>query len=107
LVPLALLVSGILRGGKLVEQLVLTLVIAAILILSPKTPEQELPGGDFKLICALTFSIGLFPLMETILVAGALVLLVSFIMRLPVKRHIPLCAYVAPAYFVTFATSFL
>lgn len=74
------------------------IIPAALLIAAAKLTKSEVPGGDFKLICALGFACGL-PELAAIIVLSALgALTYGFIRHLPLKRHIPLCAYVAPAY---------
>lgn len=106
LVPVTLVVTGIL-GGDLLQRLLTMLLIAFVLWLAGKITGQTLPGGDFKLICALAFSSGLLVLVGVLLGAGLGALLVSIAKRMPVKRNVPLCTYVAGAYFVTFATLFV
>ena len=63
LVPVVLLATGIFSGAFVLQRLIIMLLVAMILWLTTKITKQELPGGDFKLICALTFSAGLVPLL--------------------------------------------
>ena len=79
---------------------------AALLLAAAKLTKSEVPGGDFKLICALGFACGL-PELAVIIVLSALgAMAYCFIRCLPLKRHIPLCAYVAPAYLVLHIMAF-
>jgi Flp pilus assembly protein protease CpaA len=79
---------------------------AALLLAAAKLTKSEVPGGDFKLICALGFACGL-PELAVIIVLSALgALAYGFIRHLPLKRHIPLCAYIAPAYLVLHIMAF-
>lgn len=82
------------------------IIPAALLLTAAKLTKSEVPGGDFKLICALGFACGL-PELAAIIVLSALgALAYGFIRHLPIKRHIPLCAYVAPAYLVLHIMAF-
>ncbi len=75
------------------------LVVPAVLLLAAaKLTKSEVPGGDFKLLCALGFACGLRELAAVIFLAGIGAAVYGLIRRLPIKRHIPLCSYVAPAY---------
>ncbi len=100
LVPITLLGTGIMSGAFIVPRFLLMLCIAFILWLSGKITKSSVPGGDFKLICALVFSEGLPTLLGTLFCAGLGAIFVSLIKREPIKRNIPLCTYVAPAYMV-------
>lgn len=86
---------------------IMGLILPAVLLLAAaKLTKSEVPGGDFKLICALGFACGL-PELAAIIVLSALgAMAYSFIRHLPLKRHIPLCAYIAPAYLVLHAIAF-
>ncbi len=82
------------------------IIPAALLLAAARLTKSEVSGGDFKLICALGFACGL-PELAAIIVLSALgAMAYGFIRRLPFKRHIPLCAYVAPAYLVLRAIAF-
>ncbi|SBW00592.1 membrane hypothetical protein [uncultured Eubacteriales bacterium] len=82
------------------------IIPAALLLAAAKLTKSEVPGGDFKLICALGFACGL-PELSAIIVLSALgAMAYGFIRRLPLKRHIPLCAYVAPTYLALHLTAF-
>lgn len=96
-VPVLLLVSGAIGFSGLWSILGLT-VPAVLLFAAAKLTKSEVPGGDFKLLCALGFSCGLRELAAILLLAGIGAAIYGFIRRLPVKRHIPLCTYLAPTY---------
>jgi|GEM_PF-416681 len=96
-VPIFLLISGFLNFSTLWG--IMGLVIpAALLFMAAKLTKSEIPGGDFKLLCALGFSCGFPELAAIILLAGIGVVGYGLVRRLPIKRYIPLCSYVAPAY---------
>ena len=107
LVPVTLLVTGILQGGSVLRRLVEMGIIVCSLLLTGKITKQRLPGGDFKLISALAFSSGILVLLGTLFWTGIGAVAESLTRRMPVRRNIPLCTYVAAAYFVTFATFFI
>lgn len=78
---------------------IIGLVIPAVLILTvAKIAKSEIPGGDFKLLCSMGFACGLQELAAVMLLAAVGAMIYSFIKRLPLKRNIPLCSYIAPAY---------
>lgn len=97
-VPITLLATGIVCRGYILQRLLLMLIIASLLWLTTKITKQELPGGDFKLICTLAFSAGLLTLLGTLFFAGLGAITVGIAKRLPLNRNIPLCTYVAPAF---------
>ena len=103
LVPITLLVTGLFKGPNLLLRLVLILSIAFILWLTGKIMNSTLPGGDFKLICALAFSSGLTVLSGTLLCTALGAVVISLVRHIPMKRNIPLCTYVAPAYILVSA----
>ena len=76
------------------------IIPAALLLAAAKLTKSEVPGGDFKLICALGFACGLPELAAIIVLSALCAMAYGFIRHLPLNRHIPLCAYVAPAYLV-------
>ncbi len=99
-VPIILLLTGFLDIGHILPRLAVMVLIGFSLWLSCKLTKQEVPGGDFKLICALAFSAGLLNLLSVMFCAGVLAVVVGFITHKPIKRNIPLCTYVAPAYVI-------
>lgn len=107
LVPVTLLVTGILQGGSVLRRLPEMGIIVCSLLLTGKITKQRLPGGDFKLISALAFSSGLLVLLGTLFWTGIGAVAASLVRHMTVRRNIPLCTYVAAAYFVTVATLFI
>ena len=97
MVPVILLMTGLFGKGILLRALSM-LAVGAILLLTSKLTREEFPGGDFKLICALTFNTCLIHTALIMVITGIGALLVSLIKKKPLKRNIPLCTYAAPAY---------
>lgn len=96
-VPVVLLVSGVFAFSSFWR--IMGLIIpAALLLAAAKLTKSEVPGGDLKLICALGFACGLPELAAILFLSGIGAVVYGLIRRLPIKRHIPLCSYVAPAY---------
>ena len=97
-VPIVLLVAGSLFGFSMFWSIMGLFVPAVLLLATAKITKREVPGGDFKLLCSLGFACGLPGLVAIIFLVGICAVAYVVIRRLPLKRHIPLCAYVAPAY---------
>ena len=97
-VPLLLIATGFVSGIYVWERFVIMLALGVILWLSTKDTNNPLPGGDFKLICALTFSVGLPITLAILLFVGLGAIFMSIFCGLPLSRHIPLCSYTAPVY---------
>jgi leader peptidase (prepilin peptidase)/N-methyltransferase len=96
-VPIVLLVSGVFAFSSFWR--IIGLIIPAVLLfMAAKLTKAEIPGGDFKLLCALGFACGLPELAAIIFMSGIGTVVYGFFRRLPLKRHIPLCTYVAAAY---------
>lgn len=96
-VPILLLFTGFLKFTTL--WCIMGLIIpAALLFIASKITKSEIPGGDFKLLCSLGFACGLQELAAILFMAGIGAVFYGLIKRLPIKRHIPLCSYVALAY---------
>jgi len=105
-VPVLLLVSGIIGLSGLWS--ILGLVIPAVLLfVAAKLTKSVVPGGDFKLLCALGFACGLRELAAILFLAGIDAAVYGLLRRLPVKRHIPLCTYIAPAYIAVQSIAFM
>jgi leader peptidase (prepilin peptidase)/N-methyltransferase len=105
LVPIVLLVSGFFVFPTFWR--IMGLIIpAALLLAAAKLTKSEVPGGDFKLICALGFACGLPELAAILFLSGMGVMAYGLIRRLPLKRHIPLCSYVVPAYLALHVIAF-
>jgi len=97
IVPIVLLIVGLFDFSMIWSMLSLV-IPAAIMFMSAKLTKGEIPGGDFKLICTLGFACGLSELAAVLLLSAIIALANGLICRLPVKRRIPLCSYMAPAY---------
>lgn len=97
IVPVTLLFMGIF-GISMFWSIMGLIVPAVLLLLAAKLTKSEIPGGDFKLICSLGFACGLWELTAIIFLAGIGAVLYGLVRRMPIKRHIPLCSYIAPAY---------
>jgi prepilin signal peptidase PulO-like enzyme (type II secretory pathway) len=98
LVPVMLLLTGIAFSFSTFWSILGLVAPAVLLFAAGKLTNSEVPGGDFKLLCSLGFSCGLRELAAVIFLAGIGAVVYGLIKRLPVKRHIPLCSYVAPSY---------
>ena len=107
LVPLVLLFTGLLDYETILLRLFCLLVMVLILWLSGKVAKAELPGGDLKLLCALAFSCGILQTVIMLLLTGIASALIAWIRKRPVFRNIPLCSYVAPAYFCVLSIIFV
>lgn len=105
-VPIALLVTGILAFSGLSS--IMGLVIPLILMLATTgISKKDVPGGDFKLLCSLGFAAGIWEMAATLLLAGVLSIIYGLIRRLPIRRNVPLCTYVALAYVILQITLFI
>jgi Flp pilus assembly protein protease CpaA len=105
IVSILLLFSGLLSFSSLWR--IMGLIIPAALLLTvSKLIKTEVPGGDFKLVCALGFACGLPELAAILFLSGIIAAAYGLIRRLPIKRHIPLCSYVAPAYLALHVIAF-
>jgi len=106
-VPITLLIVGCFFGFSLPASIVSLLVPALLLFIAARLTNSSVPGGDFKLLCSLGFACGLSSLAIVICLAGIGAVLYGFARHLPIKRHIPLCSYIAPAYIFLQIVSFL
>ena len=108
IVPIVLLLTGLISGWDFILLRVAGLLLTALLFMvSAKVSKSDLPGGDFKLISALAFSVGIPILLFTLLLTGLGAALVGIVKKQPPKRHIPLCTYIAPAYTVVCGLLFI
>lgn len=105
-VPIILTAIGVLFGFSMFWSIIGLVAPAVLLFAAAKITKSEIPGGDFKLLCSLGFACGLPELAAVIFLAGIGALTYGIIRRLPVKRHIPLCSYVAPAYLALHVIAF-
>ena len=99
-VPIALILTGIIFGFPMFWRIMGLIIPTVLLFTAAKLTKSPVSGGDFKLLCSLGFACGLQELAAVILLAGIGAVAYGIIRRLPVKRHIPLCSYVAPAYII-------
>jgi len=97
-VPIILTAIGVLFGFSLLTSIMGLVVPAVLLFAAAQLTKSNIPGGDFKLFCALGFSCGLMELALVIFLAGISAVVYGLVRHLPVKRHIPLCSYIASAY---------
>lgn len=97
-VPIILTAIGVLFGFSLLTSIMGLVVPAVLLFAAAQLTKSNIPGGDFKLFCALGFSCGLMELALVIFLAGISAVVYGLVRHLPVKRRIPLCTYIAPAY---------
>jgi len=98
LVPVVLFLTGIAFSFSTFWSILGLVAPAVLLFAAAKLTKSEIPGGDFKLLCSLGFACGLRELAAVIFLAGIGAVVYGLIRRLPVKRHIPLCSYIAPVY---------
>ena len=105
--PVILMLTGFLNGTLILPRMICLIITAAALLILAKLSKNSLPGGDFKLICALTFSSGLCSMAAILLLTGLGAILLSAIRKQPFKRNIPLCTYVAPAFMITGAAQLI
>jgi len=99
-VPVILIAVGVLFGFSIFHSIMGLALPAILLLVAARMTKTEIPGGDYKLLCSLGFACGLGELAAVTLLAAVSALAYGVIRRLPAKRHIPLCSYVAPAYIV-------
>lgn len=106
-VPITLLLSGIIFGFSMFWRIMGLITPAVLLFAAACITKSEIPGGDFKLLCSLGFACGLRELAVIIFLAGIGASVYGLIKHLPVKRHIPLCSYIATAYIAFQSIAFL
>ena len=97
-VPITLLITGSFLNFCLLQSILGLVVPAVLMFIASKITKSEIPGGDFKLLCSLGFTCGLEELTAIVFLAGTGALVYGLIKHLPLKRHIPLCSNIAPAY---------
>ena len=100
LVPAVLLATGLLERATILLRLIWLGVMILVLIVSSRIAKEAVPGGDVKLLCALTFSTGLTMTLAVMLLTGLAASVAALCKKEPAQRHIPLCTYAAPAYAV-------
>jgi len=97
-VPIVIVIVACLFDFSFWQCIIGSVVPATVFYVAAKLTKSEMPGGDFKLLCALGFACGLLELVGIILLAGLGAVIVGIIEHQPIKRHIPLCSYAAPSY---------
>ena len=101
IVPIVIVLCGLSLDLSIVYGIVwLTIMMLGLWSVS-KLTETEIPGGDFKLLCALNFTCGLVEIAIILAFAALGTLLVSMILHRKFLRKIPLCTYIAPAYILS------
>ncbi len=106
IVPVTLILSGLFLPNLSVRFASLLVMILVILLAKVLTG-RELPGGDLKLICAMTFFLGMVGTLLILLAVAVEAAAVSLIRRRPARREIPLCTYVAPAFILLVAANLI
>lgn len=108
-IPLTILALGCFTATSWVAKVASFVLIVLILIIAPKLTGQHSGGGDIKLYCALSFALGLTPLAAILVLTLALAAIVPAIIgkRREKGTRIPLCTYVAPAYWLLWLTPFI
>ena len=97
-VPIVLMLTGLISAPHLI---LFRLAGLGSFILAAKLTNGETPGGDFKLLSALAFSAGVPTALIVLMLSGIMAVTIGLIRKKDaVKRHIPLCSYVAPAYVI-------
>ena len=104
-IPITLFMIGSFLNFSLLQSILGLVVPAVLMYAAEKITKSKIPGGDFKLLCALGFACGVPELVTILFTSGIGAMAYGFIRRLPVKRHIPLCSYVAPSYITLHVTS--
>ena len=101
IVPIVIVLCGLSLDLSVVYGIVwLTIMVLGLWSVSRLTV-TEIPGGDFKLLCALSFTCGLGEIAIILALTALGALLVSMIMHRKILRKIPLCTYIAPAYILS------
>ena len=98
IVPVTLFITGFLFGRSLSSSTFSCIITIAVLLLAGRVSKSNIPGGDFKLLTALSFSHGIVGLLVILILSGIAMLSVSPILKLTLKTKVPLCTYVALAY---------
>ena len=101
IVPIVIVLCGLSLDLSVVYGIVwLTIMMLGLWSVS-KLTEMGIPGGDFKLLCALCFTCGLMEIVIILALSALGALLVSMIIHCKILRKIPLCTYIAPAYILS------
>ena len=101
IVPIVIVLCGLSLDLSVVYGIVWLTIMMLGLWLVSKLTETDIPGGDVKLLCALSFTCGLVEITIILAFAALGALLVSIILHQKILRKIPLCTYIAPAYILS------
>ena len=101
IVPIVIVLCGLSLDLSVFYGIVwLTIMVLGLWAVS-KLSETEIPGGDFKLLCALSFTCGFIEVAIILAFVALGTLLVSMTLHRKILRKIPLCTYIAPAYILS------
>lgn len=98
IVPIVIVLCALSLDFKILSGILCLMAAAAVFWVAAKLTKTEIPGGDFKLICALSFACGLLETASLLAITGLLAVLVGIILRRKMLRKIPLCSYLAVSY---------
>ncbi len=100
IVPIVILLCGLSLDLKLLSGILCLTATAAVFSLMCKLTKSQIPGGDFKLLCAMSFTVGLIETAISLAIAGILSVAYGIAKKKPLNRSIPLCSYMAVAYVI-------
>ena len=106
IVPIVILVCGLFEP-YLILRLVCMIGMLIVLMLAHAITKQELPGGDLKLILAMTFLLGISSVLLILIIVGIEIAAASLIGRRYDRNSIPLCTYIAPAFILLSAANLI
>ena len=106
IVPIVLFVCGLFEP-YLILRLVCMIVMLIVLMLAHAITKKELPGGDLKLILAMTFLLGISSVLLILIIVGIEIAAASMIGRRYDRNSIPLCTYIAPAFILLSALTLI
>ena len=101
IVPIVIVLCGLSLDLSALYGIVWLTIMMLGLWLVSKLTETEIPGGDFKLLCALSFTCGLAETAIILTFTALGTLLMSMMLHRKILRNIPLCTYIAPAYILS------
>lgn len=95
MVPIIIMLTKAATGENLPEAAFSLVLIILCLGISHYVFKVEIPGGDFKLICSLTWNLGIFKCAVCLLLVFAIALPVCLIRK---EKSFPLCTYTSPVF---------
>ena len=98
IVPILIFIFGFALDLCFLSGIVELGIIALIFTIANWLTRGSMPGGDFKLLCAMAYAVGLSDLTLTLVLAGLGAVAIGIIKGKNISRNIPLCTYIAPAY---------